>query len=225
MARAPRRPGPRRTHLSVDGKARTRHPPPLVMLAGTVIDLSQTYRNLARAWSQDELAVRYAAANRRGELLLSQAPGTVPERPIALLATAIPSAATLSVAVHLVHVLPEGARAKLADELLATAETNAADAVHRCHRALEHDGHAQGYTADEWLPVIYDAAAPLLESSRLDQEPPSLVRQTQEAVRWLSTSIACLDEDSREAPAAITDTLARLLVVSVFADAACTSSE
>ena len=53
----------------------------------------------------------------------------------------------------------------------------------------------------------------------------SLVWQTQDAVRWLSTSIACLDEDSREAPAAITDALARLLVVRVFADAACTSSE
>jgi hypothetical protein len=90
-------------------------------------------------------------------------------------------------------------------------------------RALELDGLAHGYTADE--PLIYDAAAPLLESSRLDQEPPSLVRQTQEAVRWLSTSIACLDEDTREAPAAITDTLARLLVVRVFADTACTSSE
>ena len=149
----------------------------------------------------------------------------VPERPIALLATAIPSAATLSVAIHLVHALPDSAQAKLAGELLDTAEINAADALHRCHRALELDGHAHDYTADEWLPVIYDAAAPLLESSRLDQEPPSLVRQTQEAVRWLSSSIACLDEDSRETPAALTDTLARLLVVCVFADVARTRSE
>src|SRR5437764_140250 len=110
-------------------------------LPSAVIDLSQTYRHL-RAWNQDELAVRYATANRRGQQLLRQAPGTVPERAIALLATAIPSAATLSVAIHLVHALPDGPRAKLADELLATAETNAADALHRCHRALEHDGHA-----------------------------------------------------------------------------------
>jgi len=190
-----------------------------------VIDLSQTYRHIGRAWTEDELAVRYAKANRRGEQLLTEAPGTVPERPIALLASAIPSAATLSVAIHLVHALPDGARARLADELLATAETNAAHALHRCHRALEVDGHAHGYTADEWLPVIYHAAVPLLESSRLDQEPPSLVRQTQEAVRWLSTSIACLEEDSREAPAAITDTLACLLVVCVFTDAACMTSE
>jgi hypothetical protein len=194
-------------------------------LPSRVIDLSQIYRHLGRAWNQDELAIRYAAANRRGEQLLREAPDAVPERPIALLATAIRSAATLSVAIHLVHALPDGPRAKLADELLATAETNAADAVHRCHRALEHDGHAHGYIADEWLPVIYDVAAPLLASSRLGQEPPSLVRQTQEAVRWLSTSIACLDENSRETPAAITDTLARLLVVCEFTDAACTSSE
>jgi hypothetical protein len=95
---------------------------------------------------------------------------TVPERPIALLATAIPSAATLSVAIHLVHAIPDGARAKLAAELFDTAETNAADALHRCHRALELDGHVHGDTADAWLPVIYHAAAPLLESSRLDQE-------------------------------------------------------
>jgi hypothetical protein len=121
--------------------------------------------------------------------------------------------------------LPVAAPAELADELLATIQSNAADALHRCHQTLEYDGHAHRYTAEEWLPVIYDAAAPRLESSRLDQEPPSLVRQTQEAMRWLSTSIACLDEDSRETPAALADTLARLLVVWVFADAACTRSE
>jgi hypothetical protein len=44
-------------------------------------------------------------------------------------------------------------------------------------------------------------------------------------VRRLSTSIGCLDEDPCEAPAAITDTLARLLVVCLFADAARTRSE
>ena len=195
------------------------------MLPSRVIDLAQTYRDLGRAWTHEELAVRYAAANRLGERLLSEARDTAPERPIALLATAIPSAATLTVAIHLLHALPPGVRGTLAGELLDTAETNAADALRRCHRALELDAHAHGYTADEWLPVIYDAAAPLLESSQLDREPPSLVRQTQEAVRWLSSSIACLDEDSREAPTALTDTLARLLVVCLFADAARPRSE
>ena len=185
-----------------------------------MIDLSEIYRRLGHPWTHEELQVRYAAANRRGEQLVREAPGAVPERPIALLATAIPSATTLSVAIHLVHAIPDGARAKLVDELLATAETNAADALHRCHRALKLDGVTHRYTADEWLPVIYDIAGPLLESSRLNQDPPSVVRQAQEAARWLSTSIACLDEDSRETPTALTDTLARLLVVCVFADAA-----
>jgi hypothetical protein len=190
------------------------------MLPMRVIDLSQTYRHLGRPWTHADLAARYAAANRQGGQLLGEASGAAPRRPVALLATAIPSAATLSVAIHLLHALPASVQDKLPRELLETAETNAADALHRCHRTLELDGHAHDYTADEWLPVIYDAAAPLLESARPDQEPPSLVRLTQEAVRWLSSSIACLDEDSPEAPAALTDTLAHLLVLYVFADAA-----
>lgn len=183
-----------------------------------MIDLDQTYRDVGRPWTHDDLARIYTAANCRGKQLLSET--ELQERPIRLLASAIPSAATLSVAVHLVHALPSSTKARLADELLATAEANAADALHRCHRALELDGQVHAYLADDWLPVICDAAASLLEASRLDQEPPSLVGQTQEAVRWLSSSIASLDEESAEAPAALTDTLARLLVVCVFADVA-----
>jgi hypothetical protein len=194
-------------------------------LPSRVIDLSQTYRHLGRAWTEDELAVRYAAANRRGGQLLNEAADAAPERPIALLASAIPSAATLSVAIHLLHALSAGVQDKLAGELLDTAGTNAADALHRCHRTLGLDGLGHGYTADEWLPVVYDIAEPLLESSRLDQEPPSLVQHAQEAMRWLSASIACIDEDSRETTAALADTLARLLVACVFADAARTLSE
>jgi hypothetical protein len=185
-----------------------------------VIDLSQTYRHLGRPWTDDELAVRYAEANRHGEQLVGEMPDAAPDRPIALLATAIPSAATLSVAIHLLHALSPGVQDKIAGELLDTVETNAADGLHRCHRALELDGLTHSYTADEWLPVIHDIAGPLLESSRLDPEPPSLVRHAQEALRWLSTSIACLDEDSRETSAALADTLARLMVICVFADAA-----
>ncbi len=183
-----------------------------------VIALSQTYRDVGRVWTPDDLAASYAAAARRGEQLLSDA--ETPERPIGLLASAIPSAATLSVAIHLVHALPDDAQATLADELLATAAINAADAVHRCHRALGLDGQAHGYTVNEWLPVVYDAAAALLESSQLERDPPSLVQHSQEAVRWLSRSIACLDEHSRETTEALADTLARLLVVCVFAEAA-----
>ena len=190
-----------------------------------MIDISQTYRRLANRWTHDQLGARYSAANRRGEQLLGEAPDPVPERPIALLATTIPSTATLSVAIHLLHALPDGVRGPLTRDLLDAAETNAADALHRCHRALELDGLGHSYTAEEWLPVIYDIAGPLLESSRLDPEPPSLVRHAQEAVRWLSTSIACLDEDSCETAAALADTLGRLLALSVFTTAAQTGGE
>jgi len=183
-----------------------------------VIDLRETYRRLGRPWPHDELAVVYAAANRRGQQVLCDAHPTAPDRPVGLLATALPAASTLSAAIHLLHALPEGVRGNLMGELLETGETNAADALHCCHRALELDGLARGYTADDWLPVICDIAGPLLESARLDHEPPSLVRHTQNTVSWLSTSIARLDEDSPEAAAALADTLARLLAVWVFAD-------
>jgi hypothetical protein len=223
MARTPRRPDGRVGRLThwcsaaTRGRGIRRLPS---CLPNTVIDLSQAYRDLGRQWTHEELAVRYTAANRRGEQLLAEMPDAAPDRPIPLLATAIPSTATLSVAIHLLHALPPGAQDKLAADLLDTVETNAADALRRCHRALKLDGLTHNYTADEWLPVIYDIAGPLLESSRLEPEPPSLVRHVQDAVRWLSTSIACLDEDSREAATALADTLARLLVVGVFADEA-----
>jgi hypothetical protein len=190
-----------------------------------VIDLSRTYRRLGRTWTHEELAVRYLAANRHAEQLLSESADAAPDRPIALLATAIPSAAALSVAIHLLHALPAGVQDKLPRELLATAEANTADALHRCHRALELDGHALQLHRRRMATRHLrrgGAAARVLAAG-----PGSTVRHPADAgaVRWLSSSIACLDQDSRETPAALTDTLARLLVVCVFAHAARTRSE
>jgi hypothetical protein len=65
---------------------------------------------------------------------LDEAPDTAPERAIALLATAIPSA-TLNVAIHVVHALPDGA-CEAHRRALSTAETNAARGLQRCRRAL-----------------------------------------------------------------------------------------
>jgi hypothetical protein len=53
------------------------------------------------------------------------------------------------------------------------------------------------------LPNIFGVAAPLLETAQLNREPPSLVEQAQEAVRWLSRAIVDLDEDSPDAAAAL----------------------
>ena len=123
-------------------------------------------------------------------------------------------------AIHVLRALPTSARGELANQLVDTAGKNAADVLHRVHLALELDGRAHDYAAHEWLPVVYDVATPLLESARLDREPPSVVQHAQEAVHWLASAVINLDQDSAETPAVLADALGRLLIVWVFADAA-----
>jgi hypothetical protein len=184
-----------------------------------MIDLGATYSRLAGPWSHEQLAAHYREANRRGEQAVEDVQ-EVPDRPISVLATGIPASASLSVAIHVLHVLPTSAPGELAQQLVDTAEKNAADVLHRCHLALELDGRAHEYAADEWLPVVYDAATALLESARCDREPPSVVQHAQEAVHWLASAVINLDQGSAETPAALADALGRLLIVCVFADAA-----
>ena len=179
-------------------------------------DLSTTYDRLARPWSRDELADRYHQAKRRAEELPESGQDHLIRRPIAMLAAAVPACATVSVAIHMIHTLPATREVRLVDQLLDNAANSSSLALRRCHRALELDGLDHGYVADEWLPAIFDIAAPLLESARADLEPPSAVHHAQDAVRWLSSAIVELDQGSPEASAAITDALARLLVVVVF---------
>ncbi|MGN6870093.1 MAG: hypothetical protein ACTHMY_17005 [Solirubrobacteraceae bacterium] len=107
----------------------------------------------------------------------------------------------------------------LPEQLLEVARRNA-DALHRCHRALEFDGADHDYTAAEWLLAVYDIAGSLLRSARLNAEPPALVQATQETTSWLSRSIAELDEGSEEASNSLAETLARLLAVWIFTDLA-----
>jgi hypothetical protein len=185
-----------------------------------VIDLDDTYRRLCHPWTREQLAACYQEAAERGAGLVDTTKSDDLTRPIELLATAIPPAATLNVAIHMVHVLPDGARASLSEDLIATAEKNAGVALHRCHHALELDSEEHGYTAEDWLASIYDIAATLLESARRDEEPPTFVRQAQEAIGWLSRSIVELDQSSAETTTAIAEALARLLTVWVFADQA-----
>ena len=182
--------------------------------------LTAAYDRLARGWTHEELAARYRDAQRRGEQLPECDQDHLIRRPIAMLAGAVPTCASLSVAIHVIHVLPATGALALTDQLLRNAENNSAVALHRCHQALELDGQAHDYSADEWLPAVYDIAAPLLEAARLDCEPPSLVEHAQEAVRWLSRAIVELDRETPEAASAIADALARILTLCVFADIA-----
>ena len=188
-------------------------------------DLTAAYDRLARGWTHEELAGRYRDAKRRGEQLPGSDQDHLTRRQIALLASAVPACASLSVAIHVIHVLPETGALALRDQLLRSAENNSAVALHRCHEALELDGQTHDYSADEWLPAVYDVAAPLLEAARLSREPPSLVEHAQEAVRWLSRAIVDLDEDSPDAAAAIVDGLGRVLALHVFADVARTPTD
>jgi hypothetical protein len=184
-------------------------------------DLAAAYDRLARGWTHEELAGRYRDAERRGEQLPECDRDYLIRRPVSMLASAVPACASLSVAIHVIHVLPATGDPGLVDQLFHTAEKSSAIALQRCHRALELDGRAHDSSADEWLPAVYDIAASLLEAARLDREPPSLVEQAQEAVRWLSRAIVALEGDAADASAAIVDGLGRILSLHVFAGVAC----
>jgi hypothetical protein len=183
-------------------------------------DLSAAYEQLAGPWTHEQLAAHYRDAERRGEQLPECDQDPLIRRPVAMLATGVPACASLSVTIHVLHVLPATSDPGIVEQLLASAAERGAVVIHRCQQALELDGRAHDYTADEWLPAVYDIAAALLEAARPDREPPSLVEHVQEAVSWLSRAIFDLDQDAHDAAAAIADCLGRILALYVFADIA-----
>ena len=180
------------------------------------------YRRVARQWTAEELSGRYEAADRRGSSDLP-AGDEPPDRPITLLATAVPRLITLAVAANVLHVLPETrgpAGAGIAAELLATLDATATGSLHRCQLALEADGRARGYHVDEWLPLTYEQAAQWLEDSAATSQAPALVEHAEQAGRLAALAIGALDRDAPSVPEAIADCLAHLLVVCVLAEEA-----
>jgi hypothetical protein len=196
--------------------SRTRH-------VNSLSSLDSTYRGLARAWSADELADRYHAALDRGaaDLPADEEP---PDRPITLLATAIPRLISLAVATNTLHTLPDQAHASgagLVDELLATIDTTASGSLHRCHLALDAYGREDPTdTADEWLPYVCDETKHALHALSPTADPPSLIEHAQQAGRHAAIAIGALDRDAATVPETISDCLGHLLTVCVFADAA-----
>ena len=181
--------------------------------------LGALYRSVARPWRVDELVGHYQAAYQRGaaDLPADEEP---PDRPITLLATAVPR--LISVATNVLHILPDtaGDSAGLAGELIATIDTTATGSLHRSHLALQADGHSRGYDADDWLTLAYDQAADALQTASPTADPPSLIEEAQQAGRFAALAIGALDADAPTVPEAICDCLAHLLFVCVFADAA-----
>jgi hypothetical protein len=184
-----------------------------------VIDLTDIYERLAQPWPQEQLAARYRAAEGRGAQLLESAQVEF-LRPLPLIAAAIPPSSSLGVATHLLHAIPDRSGGAPADGLIGIAGQQAARALNRLHHALERDGATRGYTAEEWLPTICEITAQLLESARLDAEPPTAVRATEDAISGLSRALVELEEDSAELASTLSEVLARLLAAWIFAETA-----
>src|SRR5450755_3119094 len=105
-----------------------------------MIDLDATYERLARPWSHEQLGARFREAHRRGEQLRGRDQDDAIRSPIALLASSIPQSTSLSIAVHVLHVLPSTPRGELQHQLVDTINKNGTAALHQCRRALELDG-------------------------------------------------------------------------------------
>ena len=65
-------------------------------------DLDEIYKHLARDWPPEELAARYASARDHGARSIKN-PRPAVARALPMVATALPPAATLDVAVYVLH--------------------------------------------------------------------------------------------------------------------------
>jgi hypothetical protein len=193
-----------------------------------VIDLPAVYRDLLRPWSPDELKPFYANALRRGERELpAEDPGI---RPLGLLATAIPRLNSLVVAAYAIHLVspslaPEATA--LHADMLKVAGSASAGGLLRCHLALVAELAASAdelpagdETAEAWRPVVFDNADAALAGLALTQEPPPAYALAQDAAIWIARAIELIDQHHPDRIAALTEALARLLAISVFAEIA-----
>jgi hypothetical protein len=188
-----------------------------------VIDLDSLYRELVQPRTPVELAATYRDACRRGHDDSAQPPS---DRPAGLLASSISSLTSLAIATHAPHLLPRGRdcgeQAGIDAALLTTIEQTASSCLCCCHLALVAYGRARGYTADEYLPVVYELARLVLQDLSADDEPDerTIARLSQDTGCWVAAVIDALDRDDSTVTDALTDALARLLVINLFAELA-----
>jgi hypothetical protein len=194
-----------------------------------VIDLPSVYGDLLRDFPQDELERFYRDALRSGERDLPQGdPGL---RPMALLATAIPRINSASIAAYAIHILPrrdptpEGDA--LDEQMLGILEQASTGALLRCHLAMDAELTASAPElpagdddTDVWLPLVFEPVNGLLAELADERNELALHGLAQDAIRWLGNSIDLLDRHDPQRVEAITDTLARLLPLTMFAQLA-----
>ena len=185
--------------------------------------LEVIYRDLARPWPLDELAASYQAAYERGASDMP-ADETPPDRPITLLATAIPRLISLAVAANVLHILPAAVLdAAIGNDVLGTLDLTAAGSLHRCHLALEAHARTAGIRRRR-VATARLRAGRRLARTRLCRSRSASADRPRPTGRPLRRGRDRLARPQRaNEPEAITDTLAHLLTVCVFSDTASTN--
>ena len=194
-----------------------------------MIDLPSVYGDLARPFTLEQLERGYRDALRRGEPDLP--PGDPGTRPIGLLATAIPRLNSATIAAYVIEVFPsvqdspEGDA--LHEQMLDILERTSTGALLRCHLALDAELTATGHdladpdnAVEDWLPLAFEEAQSVLPSLKRRQDDQAVHGVAQEATIWLANSIDLIDAHDDHRIHALTDTLARLLTLTMFADTA-----
>ena len=194
-----------------------------------MIDLPSVYGDLLRDFPKDELERFYRDALRRGERDLPEGdPGL---RPITLLTTAIPRINSASIAAYAIHILPRRDPSPEGDALdeqtLGIVEEASTGALLRCHLAMDAELTASAAElpagdedTDAWLPLVFEPVNGLLAELADENNELAMHGLAQDAIRWLANSIDLLDQHDPQRVEAITETLARLLPLTMFATSA-----
>ena len=183
-----------------------------------MVDLPAAYRSVAsRQWPHDRLAGHDLAARQRGISDLPVGPVAPADHPIVFVAAAMPRLTSLTVAAHLLHVLPPSEPSRDASkELLQAVDAASAGSLHRVHLALAAAEYQHSNDPAGWEPLIYDETAQLLHG--LESTAAPLIAYSEHAGQLAASAIQALDLDNPSAQETLADCLARLLAICVLVD-------
>jgi hypothetical protein len=111
--------------------------------------------------------------------------------------------------------------------VLGILEEASTGALLRCHLAMDAELTASAPelpAGDDdpgaWLPLVFEPVNGLLAELADEHNELAIHGLAQDAIRWLANSIDLLDRHDPQRVEAITDTLARLLPLTMFAQLA-----